>query len=154
MNKREDWPWELTEKWRKGSWTAEKIAGVERAAHEHYEACFTCRMAIDLEPELHDEDWPHLCKGGQHTNGRAYCVEHGNGCDKHIVATFRPLAPARPLGASWCGAQDMAGNVYELTDERLAYGGSFRTDMRETTVTGPVSNSRDDVGFRVALSAI
>lgn len=24
----------------------------------------------------------------------------------------------------------MAGNVYEMTDDRLAHGGSFRTDLR------------------------
>lgn len=64
-----------------------------------------------------------------------------------------PLVPARPEGRSWCGAHDMAGNVYELTDDGLAHGGSFRTDLRELTVTGPVREPRATVGSRVALTA-
>jgi hypothetical protein len=78
------------------------------------------------------------------------------------------LVPARPAGASWCGAHDMAGNVFELVESGLAFGGSFRSpDMTGwPRNTGPLEgrtrpdgrrgldSSRDDVGFRVALSAV
>lgn len=47
-----------------------------------------------------------------------------------VVKTCGRLVPARPMGVSWCKAHDMAGNVYEMTDDRLAHGGSFRTDLR------------------------
>ena len=67
----------------------------------------------------------------------------------------RGLVPARPDGRSWRGAFDMAGNVFELVDNWLALGGSFRsTDMSSwPRVTGPVREPRDDIGFRVAVSA-
>lgn len=86
--------------------------------------------------------------------------------------------PARPLGASWCGAHDLAGNVYELTDGGEALGGSFRTEPMEAfperrrrdgmtaleahfpdgRVEGVplrylIPEPQDDLGFRVALSA-
>lgn len=69
-------------------------------------------------------------------------------------------APARPLGASWCGAHDMCGNVWEWTSDRTALGGSFRTNLGEAGGTifngaphGWEPEARDDIGFRVALSA-
>ncbi len=72
--------------------------------------------------------------------------------------------PARAGGASWCGAQDMAGNVWEWRSDGSALGGSFRTEggpqlhqpisRRLAEVNGlPWSGSRDDIGFRVAISA-
>jgi formylglycine-generating enzyme required for sulfatase activity len=69
------------------------------------------------------------------------------------------LVPARPLGASWCGAHDMAGNVWEWNEDRTALGGSFRTDLENGhpifngAPMGWQPEARDDVGFRVALSA-
>lgn len=82
------------------------------------------------------------------------------------------LVPARPLGASWCGAHDMAGNVWEFVEGLgvpAACGGSFRGDERSLCATWAPQNLnlfsrrygetpteigiRDDVGFRVALSA-
>lgn len=74
--------------------------------------------------------------------------------------------PARPQGASWCGAMDMAGNVWEWVGEGSAHGGSFRNDLNHTPgphgfesrlgrwdhQQGP-DTTADDVGFRVALSA-
>lgn len=81
------------------------------------------------------------------------------------AARLLELAPARPLGASWCGAHDMCGNVFEMVSSGLAFGGSFRSSdlfgwprntgpIRSDWETNPLaSRGRDDVGFRVALSA-
>jgi hypothetical protein len=81
------------------------------------------------------------------------------------------LVPARPKGASWCGAHDIAGNVWELVDPfgpapAVAMGGSFRSPESELGATWAPSGAlfsqrgrawqvtpRDDVGFRVALDA-
>jgi formylglycine-generating enzyme required for sulfatase activity len=80
------------------------------------------------------------------------------------------LVPARPLGASWCGAHDLCGNVWEMTSGRtggrygLMLGGSFRSiddepfqgeeGLRKSlTWGGPIGEPSDEVGFRVALSA-
>lgn len=73
--------------------------------------------------------------------------------------------PERPLGASWCGAHDMAGNVWEWNADRSALGGSFRTVLESgvpfTTGGHPIFDgspmgwapeARDDVGFRLAVS--
>lgn len=72
------------------------------------------------------------------------------------------VEPARPLGASWCGAQDMAGNVWEmLADDdgsgiRLHIGGSFRSSASDLssdlTPRAIYGAPYDSVGFRVALS--
>lgn len=67
-----------------------------------------------------------------------------------------PLVPARPLGASWCGAHDMAGNVWEWAEDGRRFGGSFRSDLSDGlpfrfTENGELQPA-DDVGFRVALS--
>ena len=89
------------------------------------------------------------------------------------------LVPARPLGASWCGAHDLAGNVHEWVitgQERpqrsprlgrddtffTAIGGSFRDSLAGEWPYGIDHRGRefmrnhgeDDVGFRVALSAV
>ena len=65
--------------------------------------------------------------------------------------------PARPSGASWCGAHDMAGNVGEWTSEGHVYGGSFRDADVGVDAYGlsdiTVVTRGDDMGFRVALSA-
>lgn len=73
--------------------------------------------------------------------------------------TTRPVRgaegrPARPLGASPCGAMDMVGHVQQWVAGvwGVVYGGSFRaTYFADGRVTGPRGD--DDVGFRVALSA-
>lgn len=66
------------------------------------------------------------------------------------------LVPARPGSRSWRNTYDMAGNVFELVQGGLALGGSFRSPTMDgwPRVTGPVREPRDDVGFRVAISAV
>lgn len=110
-------------------------------------------------------------KGGQHTNGPHRC-DHGFAAAGRRVCHARvrhlpgPLVPARPLGASWCGAQDMAGNVWEWIDraDGCAIGGSFRASadgladfVGAAWLTPTVADrglAGDDVGFRVALDAV
>ncbi len=91
---------------------------------------------------------------------------HGPG-HRRLVATGR-LLPARPAGASWCGAHDMAGNCWEWRSGGTAMGGSFRTEYgaqldenlrlgralyENNGITWNDELTRDDLGFRVALSA-
>lgn len=68
-----------------------------------------------------------------------------------------PLVPARPKGASWCGAHDLCGNVWERVAEpdRLC-GGSFNStaETLARSILQPISSAAQNaVGFRVALSA-
>ena len=60
--------------------------------------------------------------------------EHGMRCHRAPEFHEHRLVPSRPLGASWCGAQDMAGNVWEWTDRFDSrgggvLGGSFRSEL-------------------------
>jgi hypothetical protein len=71
--------------------------------------------------------------------------------------------PARPLSASWCGALDLYGNVWEIVtmrDPRVAgdtvtamIGGSFRHDDGWFLPRPLESVPADDVGFRIAVDA-
>lgn len=86
------------------------------------------------------------------------CVAESLEYPAHSTHTPRcRLVPARPSGASWCGAQDMAGNVWEWTAQRSHIGGGFREHVLVTSSGSPVERigleGADDVGFRVALSA-
>lgn len=66
------------------------------------------------------------------------------------------LVPARPRGASWCGAHDMCGNVWErVAESDRIFGGSFlsRADTLARSITRPINSAPSNaVGFRVALS--
>lgn len=98
-----------------------------------------------------------------------------------IVGQGKPntqLIPPRPKGASWCGAHDMAGNVFEWTDGGVPFGGSFGTQPMEPMpqrsrrdgivgieaqwhdgqiesvhLSALIPEPQSDLGFRVALSA-
>lgn len=68
-----------------------------------------------------------------------------------------PLVPARPKGAAWCGAHDMTGNVWEMTQDGPPLGGSFRTSFERfdgAVMREERSGYAEDQGFRVALSAV
>lgn len=85
----------------------------------------------------------------------------------YVTETPTPvMVPARPAGASWCGALEMAGNVNEwVTSGTRVYdaiGGSYRDHMIPSLwplrgdhagMSLERSQGYDDVGFRVALSA-
>lgn len=67
--------------------------------------------------------------------------------------------PARPLGASPCGALDMVGHVWERTESdsrRGLAGGSFRhgpsVALGHGWTSSPPTRAEDSIGFRVALS--
>jgi formylglycine-generating enzyme required for sulfatase activity len=62
-----------------------------------------------------------------------------------------PRFPARPAGRSWCGAHDVVGNAWQLTEDGQAWGGSFKT-MPPGQLLNPDVDPSNDVGFRVALS--
>lgn len=87
---------------------------------------------------------------------RDTCSAHNrSGCNG---ARTGPLVPARSAGASWCGAHDMAGNVYELDNTGQIWGGCFRSHWMpdaglESRNDGEPSLPDVGVGFRVALSA-
>lgn len=85
--------------------------------------------------------------------------------DAHGTCTLRrPLLPARPRGASWCAALDMAGNVMEWVEEAgrpAAMGGCYSSepgDIRAAIKNAWTPHFEDaaggspDVGFRVALN--
>lgn len=89
------------------------------------------------------------------------CSNH----DGHRDGLTGRIAPARPEGRSWCGAMDMAGNVWEwLGDGIHAAGGSFRSHanalagvatpgMWTFDVGGSDNTASDEIGFRVVLPA-
>lgn len=78
------------------------------------------------------------------------------------------LYPARPDGKSWCGAHDMAGNVWEWRSDHSALGGGWRIESGGPQLDWDMALSqryfennrfpwrhdfsRDDIGFRVAIS--
>jgi len=73
-----------------------------------------------------------------------------------------PLVPARPLGASWCGAQDMVGNVMQWVQDdpveglALCLGSHYASPLTPEhllDVSQGAAAPSEHVGFRVALSA-
>lgn len=127
---------------------------------------------------------------GHTTHGRRFtapltspwCVSCGAMCEA-VARTGRRLAcchacsqdgtrheerPARPAGASWCGAHDMAGNVWEWRSDASCLGGSFMTEggpqlyedlalsrrlFDNNGLAWTPGFQRSDIGFRVAISA-
>ncbi len=80
--------------------------------------------------------------------------------DPHVTHEPR-LYPARPAGASWCGAHDMVGNVEHWVAESAHVGFSYASSGNKPWVLPrslydrvDVDDSFSDVGFRVALSAV
>lgn len=140
------------------------------ASHKTYGARTTAPLF-----ELEREKEP--CKGCRGTGERAVRAGFDDSDPEWVTCPFcagrktqpKPdgrRMPARPDGASWCGAHDMAGNVWEWRSDVSALGGSFRTECgpqldmpiseRLATANGfdwRPNFSRDDIGFRVAISA-
>lgn len=77
-------------------------------------------------------------------------IVYGVDCTKRVVDDHG--RPARPRSASWCGAHDMVGHVWEWCTDAFGRGGSY--------ASGPsVGQAKqvelgDDVGFRVAVDAV
>lgn len=92
------------------------------------------------------------------------CVHPEPGSSILLSRVEERLVPARPLGKSWCGANDLCGNVEEWVDlEPRGFdhlGGSFRSYPRAETwprnvdhaglITG--GEASDEIGFRITLS--
>lgn len=84
----------------------------------------------------------------------------GLNCDLANYADCK-IKKTRPVGsyisgASKSGAMDMAGNVWEWTEDGTLHGGSFREGRRKLEVAywyniNPTTK-RDDIGFRCAYS--
>jgi formylglycine-generating enzyme required for sulfatase activity len=94
--------------------------------------------------------------------GCVVCQGRSNACACSEHPGNRRLWPARPAGASWCGAADLAGNVMEWVEagRPAAMGGCFRSSsadlrasLRHAWNPSFQRPATDDTGFRVALSA-
>lgn len=87
-------------------------------------------------PEIHNYPWGGTATATTLTNGwdQAKCANHNNSRSQNIstwpVGSF-------PAGASWCGAQDLAGNVCEWCAD---WFGNY-TSMPENDPTGPASGT-------------
>lgn len=146
----------------------------EQAYEEEFPAalsklcCLRCEdrgAGLHERPCLRERHYPW----GDEPYDDARCVWSGHSV--YGTKSTAPVAvnstPVRPTGASWCGAHDMAGNVWEWRADGSALGGSFRTEYgpqlvetlaisdrlcRTNGLTMP--GARDDIGFRVAISAV
>jgi len=72
---------------------------------------------------------------------------------RHAGVARYELVPARPLGASWCGAMDMVGHVRHWVQHGEILGGSFRCSNVWTSSPG-LNGTSDDLGFRVVIDAM
>jgi formylglycine-generating enzyme required for sulfatase activity len=74
--------------------------------------------------------------------------------DKNVNDGYASTAPvgSYPTGASWCGALDMSGNVWELTSEGVVLGGSWysRAANARTGSGYDFGSGGLDYGFRCA----
>jgi len=133
---------------RAGSSGLERITTLEeRYIDGRVERTTTSELVGSTAPVIVERCTVHPICGGR--------FREADGCRMELV-------PARPLGASWCGVHDMAGNVWEMTSGRM-FGGSFRTaespSALQDSLSGaliqgaPVGAPCDHVGFRIALSA-
>lgn len=85
------------------------------------------------------------------------CVSRSTDCPAHVLD--QSGEPARNAGRSWCGAQDLVGNVSQWVDmpgsSCAIMGGSFRSSdimsPHHSIAFGP-AQPMDHVGFRVAMS--
>ncbi len=120
---------------------------------------WSCRCGAFWRFDAKDGDW-------------LACAQCRAGLSKKVTkdGPVVRLVPARPTGASWCGAHDMLGNVWQLverepesptrspgTTRTLALGASWKSD-HGSLMASLQSNyyglgASDDIGFRAALSA-
>ena len=133
--------------------------------------CVRCKAVGTLPrrfPWGNEPPSPERCVWAGTASGTHVAVSHAEvasvGRGPAPVVASDPPVPSRPLGASWGGAQDMAGNVWEWVSDGgvsdgVALGGSFRTEFGSSPFHNTRAaqaaqdiNRRDDVGFRVALS--
>lgn len=85
------------------------------------------------------------------------CVSRSTDCPAHVLD--QSGEPARNAGRSWCGAQDLVGNVSQWVDmpgsSCAIMGGSYRSSdvmsPHHSIAFGP-AQPMDHVGFRVAMS--
>ena len=123
-------------------------------------------LSIGLPEEV---EWEYAARGYEHYKPYAWDTEGAAVFDptKANVGTKRlDYAGQKAEGASWCGAEDMIGNVEEVSivnaenysanlDQKLvARGGSFGSDTVDSRTTSrhllwtPKAN---EIGFRIAI---